>query len=189
MATQGPLSPGTIAENMDDGNASWIDVANAGASDNAYVSIAPELTTGNITWAKVILLIGGSEAGANKSDSSSLSGSDTYKTFGGAADKWTLTPTDAQINASGFGVRIQLDDAFTTWGTTTHLDCTNFGFTIPGGATIDGITVEIENKQTGGLPYIDHVRITVNYTGGGGGSFIARPNLRQIQAVNRASSY
>lgn len=43
---------------------------------------------------------------------------------------------------------------------THYLKCTNFGFSIPSGATIDGITVTIERRNTGIGPVIDNrVRI------------------------------
>lgn len=51
------------------------------------------------------LLIGGSLAGQDKGVGS-LTTSDAYYVLGGAADKWTLTPSVAQINNSGFGLAI-----------------------------------------------------------------------------------
>lgn len=47
--------------------------------------------------------------------------------------------------------------------TTHYLRVTNFGFTIPGGANIDGVTVEVERKQSSASVLIDSsVRL---YTG------------------------
>ena len=40
-------------------------------------------------------------------------------------------------------------------GTTHYLKATNFGFTVPTGATIDGIVVEIERKDTSDNPTCD----------------------------------
>jgi hypothetical protein len=52
----------------------------------------------------VQLMIGGSPTGQNKSAGATYSNSKGNANFGGAADLWELTPTVAQINASGFGV-------------------------------------------------------------------------------------
>lgn len=48
----------------------------------------------------------GSEQGDNKASAIVWPTTDTYKTYGGAADKWGLTWTVAQINAANFGVSI-----------------------------------------------------------------------------------
>lgn len=78
MASQGPLSPGTMADDSAVGSAAWADVNNAKVSDNIYA------TTGTIDAA-----------------------------------------------------------------TSHYLKATNFGFSIPVGATIDGILVEIERHMDG----------------------------------------
>ena len=48
----------------------------------------------------------GSEQGDNKASAIVWPTTDTYKIYGGAADKWGLAWTVAQINASNFGVSI-----------------------------------------------------------------------------------
>ena len=80
MTSEGPNSPGTLADAADAGTSSWTTVSNAGASDDAYA-----------VWTA---------------------------DYGGGA------PTD-------------------------RLKATNFGFSIPAGATIDGILVEVEGKHSG----------------------------------------
>lgn len=42
---------------------------------------------------------------------------------------------------------------------TNYLTATNFGFSIPSGATIDGIVVEIERKAIGGVPF--HIKDSI----------------------------
>lgn len=80
MASQGPLSPGTLASDASFGTWGWINPGNAGASDGSYAT-------------------------------SDRSGA----------------PVETQYHKS-----------------------TNFGFSIPGGATIDGILVEVERNSDGG---------------------------------------
>lgn len=77
MASLGPNSPGTLANDATVGAVAWTDAANAGAQDDAYASA--EL------------------------------------------------PGNSQ---------------------TQYLKATNFGFEVPAGATIDGITVEIDRYET-----------------------------------------
>ena len=163
MASSGPNSPATITTSDVDGNLDWTNPSNVTSSNNSYADTSGYSTGGTIGWNKVRLLVAGSETGSNKSDGETLSASDTYKSFGGASDTWSASPSVSQVNASNFGVRIQLTDGGVDWGTTYYLDCTNFGFSLPS-ATVDGILVEIENKATGGIAYLDHVRMTVYYT-------------------------
>lgn len=168
MASQGPNSPSTAVNDDSAGNVEWLNPGNVVSSNNSYADTSNGGTTGDITFGSVKLL-SGSDVGSDKV-SGSLSTSDTYASFGGAADKWSWTPTPTLINSPTFGVRIQLDDGFATWGTTYFLVATGFGFSIPTDATIDGILVEIENRQAGGIGYIDHVRVTVHYTPASSGS-------------------
>jgi hypothetical protein len=58
----------------------------------------------------VQLIVGGSATGDNKAKTGAGNewpATDTVVTYGGAADKWSTTPTNTQLNASDFGVRIQ----------------------------------------------------------------------------------
>jgi hypothetical protein len=49
--------------------------------------------------------------------------------------------------------------------TTHYLKATNFGFSIPTGATIDGILVEIERKDSGAFDWIDNIVSIVKANG------------------------
>jgi hypothetical protein len=58
----------------------------------------------------VQLIVAGSAGGDNKAATSpgdEWAATDTVKAYGGIADKWSLTPTNTQLSASDFGVRIQ----------------------------------------------------------------------------------
>ena len=126
-------------------------------------------------WNSVKLVVGGSITGSNKSTGATLPGSDTYVSFGGSTDKWGLTPTASQINASNFGVVVGI----TVGGDTSYyIKATNFGFTVSD--TIDGILVEVECKSSlVGEAYqsdVDHIRITVYYTVAASG----QPTIRRF---------
>lgn len=59
----------------------------------------------------------------------------------GSSIVWA-SPTQAGVDDGNYTTTtvVSVDDI------SEYLKCTNFGFTIPGGATIDGIVVEIERK-------------------------------------------
>ena len=111
---------------------------------------------------------GGTIQGDDKSTAALLPYTDTYISYGASDNLWDLSWTPANINASDFGIVYSVKSNLT--GHTSHyLKATNFGFSIPEGATINGILVEIEQKYDSGIlashwPEVDHIRITVYYT-------------------------
>lgn len=158
MASEGPNSPSTATEQ--EGGASWTNPNNVLASDNAYGVIVWDGDVGaktvavtnfgfsipagatidgilvEIEW-KVASGTIAPYVGITKNGTSSIAGitspsittTEQYLSYGGAANLWSITWTPAEVNASTFGVRLQRGD--------------------------DG-TVSV-----------DHVRVTVYFTGGG----------------------
>ena len=115
--------------------------------------------SGAVTESSIKLVIGGVVAGDNKSTGAGFTTG--IKTYGGATDLWGLTPTVAQINASNFGYAISLVG---NGGTSKYLMVTNFGFTIPTGATINGVEVANDIENPAGAPRWDYIQIKVYYT-------------------------
>ncbi len=80
-----------------------------GTIDGVVVEI--ERKRGGATSVKdavVKLVVGGSVVGTNKADTSTeWPTSDTYASYGGAADVWGATLTDTAVSASDFGVVLQ----------------------------------------------------------------------------------
>lgn len=62
--------------------------------------------TVNFIQNSIKLIVGGSVSGDEKSTADNVLTTTETKTFGGAADKWGLTPTRDQVVASNFGVAI-----------------------------------------------------------------------------------
>lgn len=160
-------SPSTIiSDSSNSGDVSWSNPSNAGSSDNTYANAGSGLNATLYDEEVKIVKSDGTIGSTNKASASAWSNSDAYTTYGGPYDLWGETWTYADINDSDFGVVISANDGFTN---SEYLKATNFGFSIPSGATIDGIQVDIE-KQRGQLApenysfYIDHIRITVYYT-------------------------
>ena len=84
------------------------------------------------------ILKAGAPVGTDKAAGSYWSATPGYTSYGGAADLWGTTWTPAQVNASGFGIRLQSADA----------GC-------------DADQIPPDNEHT---PYVDAMRITVTYT-------------------------
>lgn len=160
----GPNNPGTLADDSSVGNSAWTNPGNAAASDNVYV------TSGNAFNGSVqdnivsIVKSNGTIGSENKAIAGNWPTSDTYSSYGSSSDLWSETWSYSDINDVDFGVVISSKK---TLSITHYLKATNFGFTIPSNATIDGILAEIEKKNSGselGIANVDHIRITVYYT-------------------------
>jgi hypothetical protein len=124
---------------------------------------------------RVLIIKGGtvSSTSNNRANSNAWPNSLAYTTYGSSSDQWGESWTPAQINSSDFGVAISAyGSGYDSILTSYYLKATNFGFSIPTDATVNGITVEIKKKYHSAVGYgignyyadIDHVRITVNYT-------------------------
>lgn len=99
--------------------------------------------------------------GSDKSTSQAVSSSDATITFGTSADLWGNTLTSTDVNASNFGFAFsgaagaQLTD---------YLTATNFGFSIPAGATINGIEATTEVRCVTSTYGMDYMSMRVTYT-------------------------
>lgn len=167
MASEGPNSPGTLADDSSVGTEEWTDESNAAASDDAYAATA---LTGTATKDNSVrLVVGGSVTGDDKASGSFWPGSDpdSYVSYGSSSDDWSASLTPTNVNASDFGVAVSCKSAFSGPSVSYYLKATNFGFSIPAEATINGVVFELERWTAGGSgrdPRIDHMRLTVYYT-------------------------
>jgi len=95
---------------------------------------------------------------------------EAVKTYGAANDLWSESWTAENINDSDFGIAISMKGA--TSGVSHWLKAQGFGFSIPTGATINGILVSVTCYYIGGATrtaLADCVYICVYYTEGGSG--------------------
>lgn len=140
MAFDGPISPATIVNNTDLGAYAWSNPSNAatengvhavctmglfdssnylkatnfgfdvsGTIDGIVVEVKRFASAGAVAGTEYRLVIGGTVSGDNKAEGA-WPGSLAYGTFGGAADKWGLTPTPVQITANDFGFAMRCED-------------------------------------------------------------------------------
>jgi len=171
----GATSPGTMTT-FPYGSNDWVNPDNAKSSDDSYtiatipVADAP-LVKIQDKYVKIIKA-DGSLGTTNKAKiGENWPTEDTYVSYGGSDDLWGESWTPADINNVNFGVVLAERTIDTTdsdiYNSSYYLNATNFGFSIPGDSTIEGIIVEIEKKGTisdnVGTAYVDHIRITVYY--------------------------
>lgn len=153
------------------GKYAWTNVSNVTADDAAYATRA---YTSSASIASEQLVSSGSVIGSANTPSNALNFSLNVVSCGGSADTWGATLTDTIVNSSSFGVDIICQIVSTPIYANT-IRATNFGFSVPSGATINGVLVGVEgyysSGRVGGTIYLDFVRMTVYYTSGGGGSF------------------
>ena len=167
MADTGATSPGTMADDATVGTKAWSNPDNAKANDDSFASTS-YVGEGNPSDNEIKIVKNGSIGSENKSLGEGWGGypPSSYSSYGANNDLWGETWTAEDINNANFGIVLSIK-----WNPTIshYLKATNFGFSIPSGATIDGIVVEIERSTdwAGGnyfLGYVDHIRITVYYT-------------------------
>ena len=167
----GPNSPGTMADDATVGTVAWLQPDEAKVSDNIYAQSQAilESSGGDGIIDNVISLVkGGVVFGDNKAraNTSIWPTSDTYISYGSSSDSWGVSLSGSDINDTTFGVVISAKGK--TKGDISHyLKVTNFGFSIPTNATVDGIDIGVEMKEliTPNIyALVDHVRITVYYT-------------------------
>lgn len=169
MSDTGVRYPGTTS------GASFTNSGNLAADDNNYATWTPaSFDSGYPQHKSAQLYYDSSAIGNNLGDNSQIPTSETQKVFGGVSNLWGATITPDMVNAASFGINFLYANKSSSWVT---LGCTNFGFAIPSGATIDGVVCEtsdyyVSSRITKAV-YVDYVRLTVYYTEGGGPSFQA----------------
>ena len=162
-------NPGTMADDDTIGDRVWNNVNNAKLSDDNRANCGGVLGAEGVPFENEIKIVkGGTIKAENKSLAATATLGDTFVSYGGDAELWGETWTPADINASDFGVVVSWDEVDTASWTSHYLKATNFGFTIPAGSTINGITAEIEQSYiivTGRSQIrIDNIKMKINYT-------------------------
>ena len=142
MSDSGWKSPGTVVDDAAVGTVAWTNPDNAKASDDSIAEYYPG-SMGEPTLKLIKLVIGGSVVGNSKSNNETLH-DDELHDFGGSTDTWGNTLSVSDINSSSFGVVLQGEEIWINLNESHYLKATNFGFSVPSGATIDGVIVQVE---------------------------------------------
>lgn len=143
MASQGPLITATGADDATVGTLTWSNPTNVQANDTVYATATSTQLTQPI-FISVKLVKGGTIQGNDNADSAATTSSDVFYLYGSATDLWGLTLADTDINASNFGCVFSLKWNTASPQTSHYIKGTNFSFSVPSGATINGITAELE---------------------------------------------
>lgn len=173
MATQGPQSPGTTVDDSSVGVTAWTNPNNTQVSDAVYATAVIGDNSTTLSTSSIRLVKGGVISGSDLSDGAAWpTPAEGYLSYGGSSNLWGLSLSPADVNSSNFGVVLSCVGFLTSH----YLKATNFGFTIPAGATINGVLVEpqvLRNGVFNATANIDYIRITVSYTDVVGGFSIA----------------
>jgi len=170
MATQGPNITGTGANDASVGTNAWSNPTNITVNDDTFAAVTGTFDAGPDILQNAVRIVkaDGSIGTTNKSTGSALPSTVFSNiTFGGPADLWGETWTATDINDADFGAVFQTIRTGSV--TSNYLKGTNFGFSIPAGATIDGIQLDIRMRQlfadsTTGTGNVAWFKITVTYT-------------------------
>lgn len=190
MASSGPLSPGTLADETSVGTVAWTNPGNAAASDNSRASvslavpgsISHYLKATNFGFAipsgatidGIVVEVECARSTGAKSSGTCADSKARIVKGGviGATDKANAT---AWASADTYLTHGSSSDKWGETWTDTDINSSTFGFVISAKSTAAKATA---------IPLVDHIRITVYYTaggGGGGGGGIHPPFLRQQQ--------
>ncbi|KKK97845.1 hypothetical protein LCGC14_2648690, partial [marine sediment metagenome] len=142
--TEGPNNPGTMADDATVGTFTWASPDNAKVSDNSYSSVnfgsAEDMHDNEVK----IVKSDGTLGSENKALVPGWSSTEAYFSYGDSSDLWGESWTTSDINDTDFGVVLSAKQSTKI---THYLKATNFGFSIPGEAIIDGILLEVERKE------------------------------------------
>ena len=172
MANTAATSPGTMANDATVGTVAWVNPDNAKVSDNVYTTTTMDYHGEIYEYAIKIVKSNGTIGTTNKSTGAWLSDTEGYHTYGSLSNLWGESWTPADINSANFGMVFAHEDTYVS-EISNYLKATNFNFSIPTGATINGIKAEVETSSISDGPFsdtdyfrVDHIRITIYYTDG-----------------------
>ena len=146
MATAGPNYSGTVTNDASAGSVAWTNPTNAQGNQTTVYAYADMTNSGSVENT-ISLVKGGTISGNNKSTGAVIPTTLTTVNYGGTSDLWGLTFSVSDVNASNFGVVFLVENPVA--GTVSnYLNAQNFGFSVPTGSTINGITCSITQQET-----------------------------------------
>lgn len=160
----GFLFPGTTINDATVGTIDWTTPDNAKVLDSIYTS-CPVRVSGPVNFNSIKLFKAGAVTGNDKSPGTNVTSIATPQQWGSASDLWGATLTPADVNATNFGVGLSIVG---NGGTGKYIFVSNFGFSIPTDATINGVLANYDYTDPAGTYLLDAVSIKVFYTLSGG---------------------
>lgn len=145
MATAGPNYSSTVTNDASAGSVAWTNPTNAQGNQTTVYALADMTNSGSVENT-IKLVKGGTISGNNKSTGASIPSTLTTVNYGGTSDLWGLTFTVTDVNASNFGVVFLVENPVAAT-VSNYLNAQNFGFSVPTGSTINGITCSITQQE------------------------------------------
>lgn len=142
------LNAGVCVDSSGVGTLTWATPSNATGACDAVYSKASFASGADIKDYIISIVKSNDVIGStNKASGSVWSLSNTVSTYGtGTTDLWGENWSYSDINSGKFGVVLSAERSTGT-PITNYLKARNFGFTIPSGTTIQGISVAISKKE------------------------------------------
>lgn len=160
MASTPTNPPGTMGTSAF-GAGNWTNPDYAKIDDANYVTDGNVAANGEIPTTIAVKLIKGGTITGNDKGGASMPTTEAFVSYGGATDLWGVTLTSTDVNDSTFGFTFAMQGSLNG---TYHLNATNFGFTVPAGATINGIIAEVKQIGLSRTGRVNFMRLTVYYT-------------------------
>jgi hypothetical protein len=191
--TRFPAAASTVSY----GTVDWANLSQIYTSDG--VSAAASLghdhnVTGTIYFTGVKLIKGGTIGGTAHGAGAAF----TNRVLGTTTDLWGQTLSDTDVNGTTFGIAVAaLASGCTGTGasneTSYHLKASNFGFSIPSGATINGIEATFVCSWGNGgswniYAWLDSVSLTIYYTAAVGPALLKTVNGLAVASVKTLRS-
>ncbi len=157
MATAGPNYSGTVANDASIGTVAWVNPTNAQGNQTTVYAYVDLLNAG-VVELSIKLIKGGVISGTDKSTGATIPTTLTTVNYGSASDLWGLTFTPTDINSSNFGVVFASQEPLAPTES-NYLSATNFGFSIPAGSTINGISCSITQLAANAASFAEGTQI------------------------------
>lgn len=182
MASQGPNSAGTIANDASVGASAWVNFTNASSSDDTYTTV---------TWGGLVPRITNylktTNFGFSIPSGSTIDGIIVDVERKSSSNTASLFTVDSTLKLVIGGAVVGTNKATTTRWSTTESYVSYGGASDLWGNSISysdinasdfGFVLSASLNKTGGkssvVASVDHIRITVYYTNGGGGGSVSK---------------
>lgn len=168
MASEGPNSPSTLSENTSIGSRSWTDEANAASSNNSYAYADGVKTTVSSYYLTATGFGFALPSGATVDGI--VAEIERYRDpggfFGGVIDNSVRIIKGGTIGSTGkaSGTSWPTSDTVASYGSSSDLWGETWSYSDINASDF-GLALSIKGTSTtGGIGYVDHIKITVYYT-------------------------
>lgn len=161
MATVGPTGTGTGADDATVGTVAWTNPGNVTTDDGNYATA--NLTGAGEKESSIKLVKGGVISGPDKTTDATIGTIEAYYSY-----NWSipadLALSDTDVAAANFGFVVSYKESSFGSPVSHYLKGTNFGFSLPAGATVTNVLLEVKIFDNVGTASVNFARMTITYT-------------------------